>query len=56
VTAKNATIQIIRTAAAHVEVETSDQLSEKIIESTLQENTPTNLALSYLKNEVKKQF
>lgn len=56
VTAKNATIQIIRTAAANVDVETADQLSEKIIESTLQENTPTNLALSYLKNEVKKQF
>ncbi len=56
VTAKNATIQIIRTATANVEVETADQLREKIIENTLQEDIPTNLALSYLKNEVKKQF
>lgn len=56
VAAKNAQIQIIRTSAATVEVETAEQLREKIIQNSLKEENPTSLALSYLKNEVKKQF
>lgn len=56
VTAKNSLIQIIRTSAATKEINTAEQLREKIIQASLEQETPTNLALSFLKNEVKKQF
>jgi len=56
VTAKNAQIQIIRTSTASVDIDTAEQLREKIIQTSMNDENPTYLALSYLKSEVKKQF
>ena len=56
VTSKNALGQIIRTAAANTEVETAEKLREKILKESIENNNPTKVALSYLKNEVKKIF
>ncbi len=56
VTAKNTQIQIIRTSAAHKEIENATQLREKIVQNTLENEAPSNVALAFLKNEVKKLF
>jgi hypothetical protein len=56
VAAKNATIQLIRMSHATEGVETSDDLREKIIQNTMENDNPTKTALSYLKEEVRKIF
>lgn len=56
VTSKNALIQIIRASAADKEIENATQLREKIIQDSLKNESPTNIAVSFLKNEVKKLF
>ncbi len=56
VTSKNALIQIIRKSTAASDVENAEQLREKIIQNTMNEESPTTTALVFLKNEVKKQF
>jgi hypothetical protein len=56
VTAKNVITQIIRTSAANKEVETAEQLREKIIQKTIENESPSLIALTFLKNEVRKLF
>lgn len=56
VTAKNTQIKIIRTIAAEEKTENAEQLREKIIQYSLENETPTNTAISVLKNEVRKNF
>ena len=56
VAAKNGISQIIRTSAANTEIETAEQLRENIIQKTLDNESPTLTALSFLKNEVQKIF
>ena len=56
VTSKNAIGQLFRTAAANAEVNTAEQLREKILKDSVANENPTQVALSYLKNEVKKIF
>ena len=56
VTSKNAIGQMIRTAAANTEVDTAEQLREKILKDSVENESPTQVALSLLKNEVKKVF
>lgn len=56
VTSKNAIAQMIRTAAANSEVDTAEQLREKILKESVENDNPTQVALSYLKNEVKSIF
>ena len=52
VTAKNATIQMIRVAAQHEKVTNADSLRELIISDLLQKASPSSAALAYLRNEV----
>lgn len=56
VASKNAIAQMIRTAAANSEVVTAEQLREKILKESVENDSPTQVALSYLKNEVKSIF
>ncbi|MCF6223389.1 MAG: hypothetical protein L3J34_06635 [Flavobacteriaceae bacterium] len=56
VTAKNALIQNIRTSAANTLVENAEQLRENIIQSSMDNENPTQLALSLLKSEIRKLF
>ncbi len=56
VTSKNAIAQMIRTAAANNEVNTAEELREKILKESIENDSPTQVALSYLKNEVKSIF
>ncbi|PWA04757.1 DUF7935 family protein [Flavobacterium psychrotolerans] len=52
VTAKNATIQMIRKANMSERVEDADKLREVILSDLMEKQTPSSAALSYLKNEV----
>lgn len=52
-TAKNATISLIRKAAAKEKVENADELREVILKSLIDKQAPTDAALSYIKKEVK---
>ena len=52
VTAKNATIQMIRKAAMSDRVDSADKLREVILSDLMEKATPSSAALSYLKNEV----
>ncbi|TRX37491.1 DUF7935 family protein [Flavobacterium restrictum] len=52
VTAKNATIQMIRRAIVTPEITTADQLRELLLNDLLDKQSPSNAALSYIKNEV----
>lgn len=56
VTAKNTEIKIIRTIGADENIENAEQLRERIIQYSLENETPTSTAISVLKNEVRKQF
>lgn len=56
VTAKNAVIQNIRTSAANTTIESAEQLRENIIQSSMDGESPTQLALSLLKSEIRKLF
>jgi len=52
-TAKNATIQMIRKAAMSERVDSADKLREVILSDLMEKSTPSSAALSYLKNELK---
>lgn len=52
VAAKNATNQIIRTAAANVAVNTAEELREKIIKDSLEKAVPSGAAIAFIKDEV----
>lgn len=52
VTAKNATIQMIRLAAKNEKVKDADSLRELVIAELLQKPSPSSAALSFIKNEV----
>lgn len=51
-TAKNATIQIIRKAALSDKVDSSDKLREVILNEMLDKRSPSDAALSFIKEEV----
>jgi len=50
-TAKNTTIQIIRSAAMS-ESDSADKLREDILNQTLDKQSPSSAALAYIKKEV----
>jgi hypothetical protein len=50
--AKNATIQMVRLAAKKETVTNADTLREAILTDLLAKTSPSNAAISYLKNEV----
>ena len=52
VTAKNATIQMIRKANMSERVDSADKLREVILSDLMDKQTPSSAALSFLKNEV----
>lgn len=52
VTAKNATIQMIRLATMHEKATNADSLRELVISDLLQKASPSSAALAYIKNEV----
>jgi len=51
-TAKNATIQMIRKASLNPEVTNADKLREAIFNDLLDKQSPSNNALAYIKKEV----
>ena len=53
-TAKNATIQMIRKTAMNERIDTADKLRESILNDLMEKATPSSAALSYLKNELNK--
>ncbi len=52
VTAKNATIQLIRMAAANEKVTHADSLREVVINDLMNKPSPSSAALAFIKNEV----
>lgn len=52
ITAKNATIQMIRKAGMSERVDSADKLREVILNDLMERQTPSSAALSYLKNEL----
>ena len=52
VTAKNATIQMIRKANRSDRVDSSDKLREVLLNDLMEKQSPSNAALAYIKNEV----
>ncbi|MFE3848432.1 hypothetical protein ACFX5D_10710 [Flavobacterium sp. LB3P45] len=52
VTAKNATIQMIRKANRSDRVDSADKLREVILNDLMEKQSPSNAALAYIKNEV----
>jgi hypothetical protein len=52
-TAKNATITMIRNAAAKENVSNADELRQLILKNLMEKQHPTDAALSYIKKEVK---
>lgn len=51
-TAKNAMVQMIRTAAKNEKVTNADELRTFVISELINKNSPTNTALAFIKNEV----
>ncbi len=51
-TAKNSTIQMIRKVSRTENILNTDAMREKILNDLLDKQSPSNLALSFLKNEV----
>jgi hypothetical protein len=51
-TAKNATIQMIRKTAMNSRVDSADKLREVILSDSMESQSPSNVALAYIKNEV----
>ncbi len=51
-TAKNATIQMIRMAAQKETVENANQMRELILNDLLEKQSPSNAALAFLEQEV----
>ena len=56
VTAKNATIQMIRRTNMSDRVDTANKLREVIMNDLMNKQSPSAVALSYIKNEVKYLF
>ena len=56
VTAKNATIQMIRRTNMSDRVDTANKLREVIMKDLMDKQSPSAVALSYIKNEVKYLF
>ena len=52
VTAKNATIQMIRNTNMSSDVNTADKLREVILSNLMAKQTPSSAAISFLKNEL----
>ena len=52
VTAKNATIQMIRKANMSDRVDSADKLREVLLNDLMEKQSPSNEALAYIKNEV----
>ena len=52
VTAKNATIQMIRKANMSDRVDNADKLREVVISDLMEKQSPSNAALAFIKNEV----
>lgn len=52
VTAKNATIQMIRKANMSDRVDNADKLREVLLNDLMEKQSPSNAALAYIKNEV----
>ena len=52
VTAKNATIQMIRKANMSDRVDSADKLREVLLNDLMEKQSPSNVALAYIKNEV----
>ena len=52
VTAKNATIQMIRKASRSDRVDNADKLREVLLNDLMEKQSPSNAALAYIKNEV----
>ncbi len=53
ITAKNTTMQIIRSAARNENVSNADGLRELILQELLEKQSPSNTALAFIKEEVK---
>jgi hypothetical protein len=51
-TAKNATIQLIRKANMLEKTDSANKLREVVLTEMLERNSPSDTALSYIKNEV----
>ncbi|NBW28479.1 MAG: hypothetical protein EBR38_07925 [Flavobacteriaceae bacterium] len=56
ITAKNATIQMIRRTNMSERVDTANKLREVIMNDLMDKQSPSAVALSYIKNEVKYLF
>ena len=56
VTAKNATIQMIRKANRTESVDNADKLREVVLNDLIKKQAPSNAALAYIKNEVGKMW
>lgn len=52
ITAKNATVQMVRTAAKNEKVTNADELRTYVISELFDKTSPSNAALSFIKNEV----
>lgn len=52
ITAKNATIQMIRKANMSDRVDSADKLREVLLNDLMEKQSPSNAALAYIKNEV----
>ncbi len=52
VTAKNATIQMVRLAAKNEKIVSADSLREAVISDLLEKPSPSSAALAFIKNEV----
>jgi len=55
-TAKNTTIQLIRQAARNEEIADTQKMREYILTQLLEKETPSDIALDYIKKEVRKVF
>ncbi|AWG27343.1 hypothetical protein [Flavobacterium kingsejongi] len=56
VTAKNATIQMIRKAGRNEKVDNADSLRETVLNELLEKQSPSNAALAYIRNDVSQLF
>ena len=56
VTAKNATIQLIRKANMSDRVDNADKLREVVLSDLMEKQSPSNAALAYIKNEVSQMW
>jgi hypothetical protein len=55
-TAKNSTLNMIRNKAADGSIEDSKTMRESLLQNTIDKEAPSNIALTFIKNEVSKIF